>query len=295
VADLSLEMGKKEECAVYRKLLAGGLLEDGDAAGAEAALRESLQLNPKDIGAWQKLYDLLAERGDENALFGFGYGMARHLRKLGLVERARDQLARMIERFPAQAALRFDHADAMYALGDRTGAAEELFTLGRELIRKARFDEAERALAKALDVDRTHARAKEVYGKLRSGRIARDRARRKLILRATLAGVLLAATAVFGVYDLFVRREFALATRQVYAEGLIERGEYAEAVRRLEDVQRRHAISLLRFLEGTGIDVLKEAARRKAASGDPPAPAPAPRGPEPSKNPQRPPPRAEKP
>ncbi len=286
VADLSRDLGKTEESAILHKLLAPALFEDGDAEGAERALRESLKLNSRDIGAWQKLYDLLARNGNEEALLSFGALMARHLRKMGVEELARDHLQRMVERFPSQVDLHLELAGARFALGEKQAAVEGLLELVRDLLKKGLLDPAERALARVIEYDRGHKRAKEIYEKIRSGKLARQRARRRTVVHGCLAAVLLAGLGTYLGYDLFARREFALTTREVFAEGLLEKGEYRKAVRRLEDVRRKHPFSLLRFLEGKEVlEALKEAERKKEAAAAPkitplpkadsPAPAPA--------------------
>ena len=108
------------------------------------------------------------------------------------------------------------------------------------------------------------ARAKEIYEKLRTGKLERQRTRRRLLIRASSAALILALIGFFIGYDLFARRQFAITTRQVLAEGLIERGEYDKALLRLEAVLDRHPISLLKFVEAHEIiEALKKAAEQK--------------------------------
>ena len=267
IADLSQEMGRKDECATSLKLLAHALQEDGDRQGAEEALHRSLRLNPSDLGSWQKLYDLTAAKGDPRSLYAFGIGMARHLRKLGLEEMARDHLARMAGTFPDRPELLLEHAASLFALGERAKAMEELLDLARELLKKDKTGEAEHVLAKALEFDHEHPRARELLAKIRSGQLVRRKAQRKRLLRSSIACLAVACLGLFFGYDLYARREFVLATRQVFAEGLIERGEYGTAADRLDGVRRGHAISLLRFIEGREIlQALRAAQERKAAA-----------------------------
>ncbi|MBI4582530.1 MAG: DUF4388 domain-containing protein [Planctomycetes bacterium] len=264
VAELSLAEEKKDDAATYFKLLALAHLDGGDLEGAEEGLRQSIELNPKDIGAWQKLYDIIEQRDADSPLLTFGTEMAKHLRGLGLEELARDHLSRMIARFPTQKNLRFEHAETLFALGDKAGAIDRLLEMARDGLRKGLLDIAERALAKVIEYDRDHKRAKEIYEKIRSGKLERQRARRKILLRASSAALILAFLGFFIGYDLFARREFAITTRQVLAEGLIERGEYDKALHRLEEVRNRHPVSLLKFLEAKEIiEVLKRAAEQK--------------------------------
>ena len=250
VASLSGELGNKEESAIFHKLLAPALLADEDADGAEKVLRQSLALNAKDLGTWQKLWALLQKRGDEKALLVFGRQMLRHLHKEGLDELARDHLVRLVELFPKERAFRFEHAQTIFQLGDRNGAVEELLVLARDSLKRNEYDEGERALAKVLEFDREHKRARELIEKVRSGKLARQRARRKSMLRTAMLCLALCGLGALVVYDYHVRREFMLTTRTVFAEGLLERGEYEKAITRLKEVKRKHLFSSIHFLEG---------------------------------------------
>jgi tetratricopeptide (TPR) repeat protein len=265
VAELSHEMGNSEESAVFHKLLAPALLADGDQEGAERELRQSLKLNPKDIGVWQKLYDMMEEQGDDRSLLAFGKEMSKHLRQEGLEELARDHLTRMLERFPGQTTLRVEHAETLFGLGSRAQAVEELLSLARDLMKKGGVDEAERTLAKVIEYDRDHKRAREIYDKLRSGKMAQQRAKRRSVIRGTVASLLMACMGFFIGYDFYARREFILTARQVFAEGLIERGDYKRASERLKRAQDSYPLSLVPLVEGREVlEGLEQAARHAA-------------------------------
>jgi tetratricopeptide (TPR) repeat protein len=280
VAELSQRFGKKEDSAILHKLLAPALYDDGDAEGAERALRESIKLNPRDIGAWQKLYDLLGHKGDEDALLSFGATMARNLRKMGVEELARDHLQRMVERFPSRIELHLDLAAARYALGEKAAAVEGLLELVRDLLKKGLLDPAEQALARVIEYDRGHKRAKEIYEKIRSGKLARQKARRRTIRRGVLVVLFCISAGTYIGDDFLARREFALATREVFAEGLLEKGEYRKAAQRLDAVSRRHPYSLLRFFEGRDLpQVLRESARKQEGAVPPARITPLPKAP----------------
>ncbi len=267
VAELSLELGNKEESGVHRKLLAGALLEDGDIAGAERELRQSLKLNVKDISAWQKLYETLERKGDGAALLVTGRDMARQLRKMGLEERARDQLARMLERFAGHVDLRLEHADTLFALGSRAESVQCLLELARDLLKRGQSDESERVLAKVLEYDRDHKKAREIYDKLRTGKHARQRAKRRAFIRSAAGVLAIVGLGAFFGYDLYARRDFTIATREVFAEGLLEKGNHRAAIDRLEAVRQRHRYSLTALLEGREfLRAIKEAETRHLMS-----------------------------
>ena len=253
VSELCLTLGHVDDAAVYQKLLAQQLLQKGDKVAAEEELRRSLELNPRDIGTWQKLYDLVAENADDKSVLIFGQDMAKQLRELGLNELARDHLARVVLRFPDNLDLRLEHADTLFALGDRRGAVEKLLGVSNGLLQKGQGEEAEKILAKVIEYDRSHKQANEIFERLRSGKIEKQRRRLRTVFRASVATVILIAIGFFIGHDIFARHQFTIATREVLAEGLIEQGKYEEAIERLEEIRERHPLSLLRFFEAREI------------------------------------------
>lgn len=285
LSELCIADGRPEESAVYHKLLAQQLREADDEEGAEKELRVSLELNPKDIGTWQKLYDLVESRADRKEILNFGTRFAKVLRAMGLDELARDHLSKMLERFPQALKLRFEYADCLFALGDRSRAVEHLLELARTQLQKGRDGDAERTLAKVIEYDNQHKQAREIFEQIRSGALERQRERRRVLIRTIAACGIAAILCFFLGYDYYVRREFALTVRQVLAEGLIEKGEYDRAARRLQAVQDRYPLSILSLLEAKQyIEGLEEGSLRNTSfpssprpglSGDPKsAPAP---------------------
>ncbi len=268
VAELCLLEGKPEEAAVYHKLLAQQLRQSDDLSGAERELRRSLQLNSKDIGTWQKLYDLLDEEENVEELLAFGTDFAKNLRGMGLDELARDHLRRMIGKFPGADRLRFEYADSLFALGDRNGAVEHLLELAREQLNRGKEKNAEQTLAKVITYDNHHKQAREIFEKIKTGELVRNRQRRRRLVRAAAAAAVAATLCFFVGYDYFVRREFAFAVRQVFADQLIENGKYQEAAMRLDIVRKRHPFSLLYFVEAKEfVETLLQGARNQSNNG----------------------------
>ena len=260
VSEICHQLERTDDAAVYQKLVA----QEGDRVGAEEELRRSLELNPRDIATWQKLYDLLDSDADDKSILIFGREMAEKLRELGFNELARDHLLRMVMRLPDNLELQLEHADTLYTLGDRQSAVEQLLDVSNGLLKQNKNDEAETILAKVIEYDHHHKRANEIFEKIRSGKIEQQRRRRRSLFRASIATVMLILIGVFIGHDLFARHQFVIATREVLAEGLIEQGRYEEASRKLKQVSERHPVSLLRFFEARELlDFLEQAARRE--------------------------------
>jgi hypothetical protein len=88
-----------------------------------------------------------------------------------------------------------------------------------------------------------------MYEKIQSGELAQRRARRLTLIRTYTEAFLLLILSCFLIYDYNARVDFVWTTKQVFAEGLIEKGKYGEVARRIKDVKDRYSWSTIRFLE----------------------------------------------
>ena len=265
LAGLHEEVGARDESATCRKRLAISCHETGDLEPAAAHLREALRLNPRDITAWQRLWDIVRQGGEPDAIAAFGRECTAHFKSLGLSEIARDRLVELVKLFPGSGEFKLELADVQYALGDRKACVQGLFDLARELLHTHRFDAAEKVFARILKYDRTNPKAKEYYEKLHSGKLARRRALRQRLRRIVLLVLLAAALGAYSIYDLLVRVEFVQATRGVVEDSLLEGRRYEEAIARIEAVRRSHPFSVAANLEARSLlQVLEE--RRQAPS-----------------------------
>ena len=240
LAQLLEQAGERDESATYNKVLAISLLDEGDLNSAEASLRKSLELNSKDIVAWQKLWDVIRRQGDRGKMAQFGDQFAEHFKSLGLMEIARDHLAEMAKLFPEDMKYRVELADARFALGEHKASVQDLFDIAREHLKKRQFDNAEKVFARILKYDHSNQKAKELYNKIRSGKFARRRAFRRRILRTAAICLLIAAASALVGYDYHVRGELFRVTRTVFADSLLENRKYDEAIARIKAIQEKY-------------------------------------------------------
>jgi tetratricopeptide (TPR) repeat protein len=244
LADLQEGRGQKEESATYNKLLAISHLEEGDNEAAQMHLRKSLELNPRDVATWQKLRDAVKRQGSREKIYAFGLQFAEHFRQLGLMEIVRDHLAEMVKLYPEHLRLRVDLADARFALGDRKTCVGELFDVAVILLKKRRFDDAEKIFARILKYDHDNRKARDLHEKLRSGKLAKRQAVRQRLLYNSLVALLVVLFTAFVIYDLQGRGKLFETTRAVFAEGLLENHRYDEAISRIRSVQESYPFSL---------------------------------------------------
>jgi len=247
LAQLLEQTGERDESATYNKVLAISLLDEGDLNSAEASLRKSLELNSKDIVAWQKLWDVIRRQGDRGKMAQFGDQFAEHFKSLGLMEIARDHLAEMAKLFPEDMKYRVELADARFALGEHKASVQDLFDIAREHLKKRQFDNAEKVFARILKYDHSNQKAKELYNKIRSGKFARRRAFRRRILRTAAICLLIAAASALVGYDYHVRGELFRVTRTVFADSLLENRKYDEAIARIKAIQEKYPYCFASF------------------------------------------------
>ena len=247
LAQLLEQAGERDESATYNKVLAISLLDEGDLNSAEASLRKSLELNSKDIVAWQKLWDVIRRQGDRGKMAQFGDQFAEHFKSLGLMEIARDHLAEMAKLFPEDMKYRVELADARFALGEHKASVQDLFDIAREHLKKRQFDNAEKVFARILKYDHSNQKAKELYNKIRSGKFARRRAFRRRILRTAAICLLIAAASALVGYDYHVRGELFRVTRTVFADSLLENRKYDEAIARIKAIQEKYPYCFASF------------------------------------------------
>lgn len=243
LADLSEAAGRKREAAGYAKSLAALRLEAQDFAGATRHVERALSLEPADEEAWKALVRIHGLAGRKDALLGAGRELAARLRKLELASLARSRLEDLVRLHPWDAELRIDLADARIQTGDREGALRDLEAFGRKLLRRGHAEAADRTFSWLLEVDPDRPGLRDLLEGLRSGAAALEASRRGSVRTLVLLALLLTLCAQL-CYELHVHGKLFQAAKAVFAEGLIEKGEYAEAMGRIESVRKRYFLSL---------------------------------------------------
>ncbi len=244
LADLEEEVGNRDESAVHNKLLAISYLDDGDLAEGEATLRRSIELNPKDIASWQKLWDTVRRQGDREKTALLGAELVEHFKKLGLMEIVRDHLIELVKLFPERVRFRLELADAWFALGDHKGAVAALFDLAGALMKKDRLDDAQKIFERILTYEHDNRRARDLVEKIRSGKLARRRAERRRLVHNSILFTLFLALSAYLSFELHVRAELLAATKAIIAGSLLEEGRYDEAICRIEAVRETYPCSI---------------------------------------------------
>ncbi len=242
VAEVSAQFGSPEDSATHWKRLAISFLEDGDLAQAERCFTKTIELNSKDIVAWQKLRESIRRGGDPRKLEAFGARFAEHFKRLGLMEVVRDHLTEMVQLVPGSLDLQLGLAEARFSLGQTKECVASLFTLGMERLNARHFDEAERIFGEILKYETSHAKAKKIFEDLRSGKLVRRRALwQRAVRRVVMSSFALVLLALFA-YDCLVRYELFSITRSVYAESRIDPARQAILYDRISSLEKKHPL-----------------------------------------------------
>jgi len=262
-ARLSTQCGNRDEAATLWKRLAISFLEEGILPNAEKCLEKSIELNPKDLAAWEKLQDAIARGGDTRRLESFSLRFARHFQKLGLPEVVRDHLSEALKRFPRHVDLQLAFAEARFKLGEQKPSVESLLALGEERKCAGDLANAERVFAGVLCLDKTNSRARALFDEIRSGATAKRREARRKALRSACVAACALLVMGFLCYDFYVRRELFAITRAVYAESKLEPSKERELISRLRALEAKRPFSFTTVHE---LDPLRAALERKAAA-----------------------------
>ena len=274
LAEFTEKEGRKEESATYRKLLAVSYLEEGDLPKAEQNLRSSLELSPKDVSTWSRLWETILREEDRDKICRFSQEFTEHFRSCGLVEIVRDHMIEMVRLFPDQPSYKVELADARFALGDPKGAVQSLFEVGNDLIRKNMLEAAEKVFARIVKYDKDNQKARSLYEKIRSGKLAKRREQRRRIIRTGIFCTLFLSLWAYLSFELYVRGELLYVTKTVYADGLLERQKFDEAIGRIQAFQDAYPISIASLYRAPElIDALRrrhEEVRSRAAQAQAP-------------------------
>ena len=272
LAGLYERRGDLEQSAKHHKLLAVSYFEDGALGKAKGRLQKSLDLNPKDIITWQKLWDCVRAEGKDEQTQAFGEKYVKHFQKLGLTEMVRERLVQLTELFPAHQAFRLALAEARFSLGEHKKAVQELTDFGHELLGQNSYELAEAVFERIVKYDHQNNAAHEVLDEIRSGKLEKRKAFRRRLVHSAVVVVCLVFVGVVAVREMAAQRSFFHFTQQVFAESLLEHKRYTAAIEKIEDVRRRHPYTLTaHFGSASLIEILETKRQGLNAQEDAPS------------------------
>ncbi len=265
LASLYESQGLLEDSAKCTKMLAISYLESDDLQKAKHYLRKSLELNPKDIISWQKLWDCVVRRNVDEEIRSFGKKYVQHFLQLGLPEMARDRLIDLVQRFPERYEFRLGLADARFALGERKTAIQELSEYGEGLIEASAYDRAEVVFQRILTFDHSHERAQQVVEEIRSGKLEQRKELRRRVFHGSIVVACLLLGAGITIREVWVGQRVFEFSRTVFAESILEDHRYDDAIKAIRGIKADYPFS---FTAAAQTKQLIEALEKKKAATD---------------------------
>jgi len=242
-----------EESAKHNKVLANAYLEEGDRENARKYLRRVVELNGRDILAWQKLWSLELASANDDEIRAFARRFLDHFKKLGLTEIVRDHLIALSERFANDFDVRTELAETHFTIGDHKAGIQVLFDVGHAYLREERYREAERAFAKILAYDAGNERAKKLCTDIREGRLERRRAWRRRLLRESVLGSFLALAVAFIVREVQAQYEIIAVLRKAVAESIVPRETRESVAAEIDRLGVQYPLSPSISLDGDAV------------------------------------------
>jgi len=227
---LAEELGELEEASEALKVAVHLQLEAGAVAEARNGLERLKALGPEDPFVWERSLELAIQEGRTQDALEDGAQLVELYIGPGLFKKAAAVLERMVQlsdgAWEHVKALAHARADA----GDRDRAVHALEDFGAARLAEENYAFAHKVYEEILVLDPECESARETIGEIKSGELARRKAMWRKIKSRTLLG-LCAALALFALgYEVLARRAYVQAQGEVTRRGLIESGQYAQAL-----------------------------------------------------------------
>jgi len=228
-AMLAEKMGDMEQATEALKLVVHLQLENSEHEAARATLARLKDLDEDNPYAWEKSFELaLEERRTKDALSD-GRVLVELYGKPGLHRK----IVGVLERLSPLRGSTFEHARelarARANAGERDAAVKGLERFAAEQIGLGSYPLACKAYEELLAIHPARAKAKETLEELKSGALAKRKARWRKLRRRTLACVLGFGVLPWMGCEALARKAYVDVTRGMVRERLLETGRYAEA------------------------------------------------------------------
>ena len=262
---LAERAGELEQASEALKLVVQLQLENAANEDARTTLAKLRKLDEKDPFVWERSFELAIEERRAKDAFAHGKRLVEIYEEPGLHKKAASVHERLIEAFGETWDLARDLARARAAAGDRDAAVSGLESYALTMISAETYPAAVRAYEEALSIAPGRKKTKQALEDVRTGEVARRRARwrrRRWIALGLFLGL---GVAPWVAWEALARRAYVEATRQMLLDG----ADLQSARRRLETVRDRYVgTATARF--DVPLLIAEIEARQAAASPLPP-------------------------
>ncbi|MBD3243734.1 MAG: DUF4388 domain-containing protein [Chitinivibrionales bacterium] len=241
-AELCRREGDLSEATTQYKTLAQQAREREEIDRAKGYYETLVDINPSDHQVQQRLYEMLEQHDDPDAVDA-GLALAATYRRLDLRSDEAAHLRRMSAKDPTNCTVLEQLADADMALGDREAAADNFSRAAQYCIERNETERACSLLEKTLLADPEDTRSERMLADLRSGIFhEKQRKRRRTVALAVLGAVLLGFVA-YAIYNGVAARHY-LELRNSNLE-LVRQRRFDAIPARLTEFSRRFPLTLL--------------------------------------------------
>ena len=191
LAGLLDRAGEKQEAATEYKLLANSFMDAGRTNDAVDALRKAIDLMPSDVTTRERLFQLLSESGGKTVALETGIGLASTYTSLGLNEKTRLALERVLALNPKdRASVERKLVDAHLSLGDVKAAMEQLRKMAKRAMKARDYDEAGERYEELLKLDSKDEEARKRVAEIQAGVVERMIERRRRNVRLAIVALI---------------------------------------------------------------------------------------------------------
>ncbi len=243
-AELCRREGDLSEATTQYKTLAQQAREREEVDRAKGYYETLVDINPSDHQIQQRLYEMLEEHDDPDAV-ETGLALAATYRRLDLRSEEAAHLGRMAQRDPTNCTVLEELGDARMALGSKEEAADVFSRAARYCIERNETERACGLLEKTLLADPDDTRSERTLADLRSGIYHDKQRRRRRATALTALGAAALLLVAYAVYNGIAARHY-LELRNRNLE-LIEKRQYDTIPARLKDFSRRFPLTLLQL------------------------------------------------
>ncbi len=236
LAEILEQAGETEDAASEYKIIANSFLDSGSTGEAADCLRRAIALRPSDVTSRERLFQILSDSGGKTVALETGMDLAGTYSTLGLNEKARRALERMLGLSPKdRLTIERKLVEANLALGDVKGAVAALRKIARRLLKSRDYDEAAGYYEEILKLDAKDEEARKRVAEIQAGVVERMLERRRALVRGGILAAAALPVLIFVLREVACRRAEEEARREASGLGV----EAALASGRAEVLQRR--------------------------------------------------------
>lgn len=236
LAEILEQAGEKEDAASEYKLMANSFLDSGNTGEAADCLRRAIALRPSDVTTRERLFQILSDSGGKTVALETGMDLASTYSTLGLNEKAKRALERMLGLAPKdRLTIERKLVEAALALGDVKDAVETLRKIARRFMKGRDYDEAASYYEEILKLDAKDEEARKRVAEIQAGVVERMLERRRALVRGGILAAVALPVLVFVVREVACARAEEEARREATGLGI----QAARAMGRAEVLQKR--------------------------------------------------------